>query len=312
MLGNAYFCNGLLRIYLAVFGQMFSDIHVQRKDVSGVTIQELPVALDYGPKEKWMRRITEDPDMKQQLAFITPRMSYEMTGITYVPEQQTSPLQRWSNVPTNQEMFSQFKPAFYKLSFSLYVHAKNEMDHFNIAEQIIPFFMPDWAVKVATIPLMGYEDKIITVFDNVLIDRQYEGELDSKRVITWTFNFTMTVPMYGPVYQQGPIKRVMIDLLVPPGANPVTLADIVSTPRSVRITVTPGETPAGLPTTDPTQSKPWDQITSADVTMNGQQAWAYITKVMEYQDGLKFDPLTLQDVPPGTFPMGATIIQPEP
>jgi hypothetical protein len=307
MFGNAYFFNGLLRIYIAVFGKMFDDIRIQRKDASGNTIQELPVSVSYGPKEKWLRRITEDPNMTQQLAFITPRMAYEMTGLQHVPEQQTSQLQRLTNVTSGQEMLSQYKWTTYKLNFALYVQAKNEMDHFNIVEQIIPFFTPDWTMKVNTVPAMGYEDKVSTTLDNLTIDKMYEGDLDSKRVITWTLNFTMTARFYGPIYQQGPIRRVLIDLLVPGGTDPITVEDIVDTPRSVRITVTPGETANGYPTTDPNQSKPWNEINASDVTMDGQQAWAYITKIMEYDDNNQFNPNTLTDQPVGTFPVEAIL-----
>ena len=64
MLGNAQFYNRTIRKVVVAFGTMFNDILLQRYSVDGTTKQELfKVPLTYGSKEKYITRITSDPDL---------------------------------------------------------------------------------------------------------------------------------------------------------------------------------------------------------------------------------------------------------
>lgn len=67
---------------------------------------------------------------------------------------------------------------------------------FQIAEQIIPFFTPDWAIKVNMIKDMDYSDNVIIKKTGESFTDNYEGAIDERRMIIWTYTFQMECRMY--------------------------------------------------------------------------------------------------------------------
>ena len=60
MLGNRQFYHETVRSIIVGFGTLFNDIHVVRKNNSGVVTQSMKVPLAYGPKQKWLTRLDQD------------------------------------------------------------------------------------------------------------------------------------------------------------------------------------------------------------------------------------------------------------
>jgi len=82
MFGSQFYHQSI-RKYVIMFGNMFNDIVVRRLDTTGVSLQSVAVPLAYGPKEKFLVRITQDPNLDQQVAIQLPRMGFEMTTLAY-------------------------------------------------------------------------------------------------------------------------------------------------------------------------------------------------------------------------------------
>jgi hypothetical protein len=79
MLGNAHFYNRTIRKVVVAFGTMFNDILLQRYSVDGTIKQELfKVPLTYGSKEKYLTRITSDPNLTKTISSTVPRISFEL------------------------------------------------------------------------------------------------------------------------------------------------------------------------------------------------------------------------------------------
>ena len=71
---------------VALFGRLFNNLYVIRKNSSGAVISQVKVPLSYAPKNKFLERIRENPDLQNdtKVAIKLPRMSFEITAITYL------------------------------------------------------------------------------------------------------------------------------------------------------------------------------------------------------------------------------------
>jgi len=73
-----WFYHKRIRSSVALFGALFNNIHVVRKNSSGEVISTEKVPLSYGPKRKFIERINENPDLENdtKIAIKLPRMSF--------------------------------------------------------------------------------------------------------------------------------------------------------------------------------------------------------------------------------------------
>ena len=82
MFSNQFY-HQTLRRYVVAFGNMFDDIVVRRLNASNEIIQSIMVPIAYGPKQKWLVRIRQNPELKAQVALQLPRLGFEITGMNY-------------------------------------------------------------------------------------------------------------------------------------------------------------------------------------------------------------------------------------
>ena len=82
MFGHTYY-HSIIRKYIIMFGTMFNDIDVQRFNTAGERIQTLRIPIAYGPKEKFLVRLSQDPNFDKDVAISLPRMSFEITSMNY-------------------------------------------------------------------------------------------------------------------------------------------------------------------------------------------------------------------------------------
>ena len=79
-----YFYNQTLRKMTIAFGQIFNNIQIKRKDSNGNVVQSIRVPLAYAPKEKFLTRLDQQPNLNdRQFAVTLPRLSFEITGLSY-------------------------------------------------------------------------------------------------------------------------------------------------------------------------------------------------------------------------------------
>ena len=88
MLGT-YFYHEILRKTVIGFGTLFNNINVRHKDASGTTFSTLKVPLAYGPMQKFLARIQQEPNLDRDIAITLPRLSFEMQGLQYDPTRKT-------------------------------------------------------------------------------------------------------------------------------------------------------------------------------------------------------------------------------
>ena len=83
MLGT-YFYHEILRKTVIGFGTLFNNINIRHTDASGTNVSTMKVPLAYGPMQKFLARIQQQPELEREIAITLPRLSFEMQGLQYL------------------------------------------------------------------------------------------------------------------------------------------------------------------------------------------------------------------------------------
>jgi hypothetical protein len=243
MFSQTYY-HGTIRKYIIAFGNLFSDIVVSRLNTAGERIQSIAVPLAYGPKEKWLVRLAQDPNLDQNVGVTLPRMGFEIVGMTYAPQRKlSSTIKNTTLRGTDYDRLNtQYVPVPYDINILLSIFVKNADDGAQILEQILPYFRPEFTTNIRLIPEMNVVVDTPVVLQDVSIEDTYEGDFDTRRALIYSLSFSMKAYIYGPVSNSGVIKRAITNLY---GNTPA------DTPILERITITPAQYPDGTPLYSP-------------------------------------------------------------
>ena len=81
MLGS-HFYNETIRRNIIAFGTLFNNIELKKLDPSNGDVLEVEkVPLAYGPKNKFLTRLEQNPDVGNKVAITLPRLYFEMQGL---------------------------------------------------------------------------------------------------------------------------------------------------------------------------------------------------------------------------------------
>ena len=200
MLGNAHFYNRTIRKIVVAFGTVFNDIFLIRYTKDGLTAKEtFKVPLNWGAKEKYITRINADPDLTKSIATTVPRISFEMTGMSYDSSRKLPSTMRNFSANNATSIKTQFVPVPYNFDFSLSIYVRNTEDGTQILEQILPFFTPDFSVTVDFIPDLDPKYDMPIILNSVSNEVDYEGDMMSTRLIIWNLEFTAKGHIWPPV-----------------------------------------------------------------------------------------------------------------
>jgi hypothetical protein len=219
-----HFYNATTRKYVALFGTIFNKISITRDGLDGAEVQRMVVPIAYGPFQKFLARITQDPDLTRKTAISLPRMSFEITNMTYdgarkIPSKQK--IQKNLGETDSQKSYV-WTATPYNLDFSLYIMT-NDLDPIDI-------------------PI---------ILNGITNEDLYEGGFEERRSVLWTLNFTMKGWYFGPEREKKIIKFIDTDIW--------TSMDASSDP-SEGVNVYPGLTANNVPTTDPDLTIPYEEI----------------------------------------------------
>ena len=229
MLGSTFY-HQTIRKYVAVFGTLFNDINIERKNSSGVVVERLKVPLAYGPKQKWLLAIQETTSDRKVVATRTPRMGFAMTGISYDSARKLNTIGR--NVAANtssttSNMTTMYNPVPYNFDFQLFILVKNAEDGTQILEQVLPYFTPEFTVTVNTIPDMNIKADVPITLNSADVADEYEGDLTARRTITWTLSFTLKGFIYPNITSGQVIKSIEVNFRIPGGDKEIELPEFI-------------------------------------------------------------------------------------
>jgi len=195
---GTYFYHQTSRKMVVAFGTLFNNIEVRRTDSSDAVTEVIKIPLSYGPKDKMLIRISQDPNLNPKVALTVPRMGFELTAMSYDGARKLNTMGRNVKKGTTG-LKKQYNPVPYNWDFSLYVFVKNAEDGTQILEQILPFFTPDFTVTMTLISGMTVKMDIPLVLNSVTSEDSYEGDFATRRSIIWTLSFLMKGFLYPSV-----------------------------------------------------------------------------------------------------------------
>ena len=237
MFGKQFYHESLRKIVVS-FGTIFNNIVIVRKDGDGGTIQRLKVPLSYSPREKFLTRLEQQPNLDQrEMAISLPRMGFEISGLSYDSSRKLQRVGKFKNVNTSDagKQYYQYNPVPYNLSFNLYSFTATAEDGLCIVEQILPYFQPDYTVTINAIPSMGIKRDVPITLNSVDYQDTYDGSFTNRRAVNYTMNFTAKTYLYGPIYSSKVIKETQTDIYTDTTGSPK---------REERIVVVPNPTTA--------------------------------------------------------------------
>lgn len=214
MLGGNVFYHGTIRKTIVAFGRLFSDIYIDRKQgdsVNGETVQRLQVPISYAPKEKWIVRIDQDPNLENHTYTTLPRISFEITGYSYDTSRK---MNKMNKIVCNDGSSSSsvLAPVPYVIDISLYVLTKTQEDAMQILEQILPTFGPEYVLAINALPQMNVVQDVPVILNSVSVEDEYDGAFETRRFVTHTLTFQLKVNLFGNVRQNKPIFDVGVGL----------------------------------------------------------------------------------------------------
>lgn len=211
---NEIFYHHHLRSLNVIFGTIFNNIRIIRKtlpDAKKQVEQIIKVPLTYSKREKLIAVIQQDPykNLSSQSAPL-PRLCFSRNGtFEFDPDRQIGTFQEIS-----EGEYVSTQPAPYNIGYELSIVTNNQEDNAMILEQILPFFQPDFIVKVNMVPeSLSLQRDVVIRLDG--ISEEEEGVLDDLQtatLYTTVLSFTIQTWFFPPSHPANVIKFVKTDL----------------------------------------------------------------------------------------------------
>ena len=217
MLSDTPFGHNIIKNYVVAFGTLFNNIRIVRpfgsSNSASTSSTVLAVPLTYAPKQAYLRT-TINPKLDSGVATVLPRMSFELTSMSYASDRKLNTINRYVGYrsDSNTALYSTYTPVPYDLSFSLHIYAKNIEDGTAIIEQILPYFTPEFTITLKGVTKMQLNQDVPVVLTAVNAEDNYEEGFNTQRALVWSLDFTIKANLFGPVMDTGIINKVSINL----------------------------------------------------------------------------------------------------
>jgi hypothetical protein len=228
-----HFYHQIFRKTVIAFGTLFNGIEINR---DGDEIIKVPLA--YGPTQKFLARIEQQPDLNKPIQISLPRMSFEFTGVSYDNSRKLATTQAYAVAPRTDktDIKKMFFPVPYNMAFELNIMTLLNDDALQIVEQILPYFQPNFNLTIDLIESIGEKRDIPITLESVSFQDNYEGDYTSRRVLLYTLKFTAKTFLFGPVPDSSKdiINRVSIGLGAGDPSPEATRSIIYKTPVATK------------------------------------------------------------------------------
>lgn len=206
-----HFYHASIRKLVVAFGSLFDEIYISRTQEDGTEIKKIKVPISYGPKEKFYRKIVEldENGSRNSVEMILPRIGFEINSMSYDTTRKMNSLNKQYIIRDEKDktLSHTYSEVPYTFDFTVHVMSRSIDDGYQIIEQILPNFTPDFTI---TMNFNEVERKIDIpiVLSSITTNEDYEGDLQTRRMITHTLNFNAKSYIFGPIRSTGLIREI--------------------------------------------------------------------------------------------------------
>lgn len=237
---GGFFYNKSTRKYISLMISLFSNIYTKHGD----TIRKVPV--NYASKERFVSKLlSREHDITTatvaRVENILPRIRLSLVNVMYNAERHTNVQNRKSQTTINNtrpKLNTQFNPTPIDFYFELGVYTRTEDDAFQIVEQILPYFQPQFVCKIKEIDEneITVDRTIPIVIETVQIDEDLEGDASSRRRIEWIMSLKLSGWLYPPSNELfGIIRTIYLNFNDEPSELVIINADRESVSNSISV-----------------------------------------------------------------------------
>ena len=206
-----YFYHASIRKLVVAFGSLFNEIYISRTEEDGTEIKKIKVPISYGPKEKFYRKIVEldENGSRNSVENILPRIGFEISSMNYDTNRKMNSLNKQFIMRDEKDktLSYSYSEVPYTFQFTVHVMSRSIDDGYQIIEQILPNFTPDFTITMNFTEVDRKVDVPI-VISSISTTEDYEGDLQTRRMITHTMTFNAKSFIFGPIRESGLIREI--------------------------------------------------------------------------------------------------------
>lgn len=218
---GAPFYHSTLRKTVIAFGSLFDSLYVVRtQDNNPIKIK---VPIQYSSKEKFIQRYKDTLNRENKdsivLQTILPRLGFEMGELAYDASRKKPTINRRTveSVENGETVYeTNYTEVPYNVNFNLTAYVRYIDDGLQLAEQILPYFTPDFTVAIKQEVLGETSERmnIPIVLNSVAQNVDYEGAMEiTPRIIMWDYSFTARINLFAPLSNTGLINEIGLNFL---------------------------------------------------------------------------------------------------
>ncbi len=190
------------------FGTLFNNIYVNHPD-DGVG-KKIRVPLTYAPKEKFVRRLLEESSISTdtKIGIRLPQLSFAMSQMAVDPSRRRNKVNTDIydvSGSTGKKMIVE-TPINY--SFNLFIYTRHITDTLQIAEQIIPYFNPEFIIKMNFGANRDETSIPLVMLNGININERYDGDFGDRRINMSSIGFIAKGYMFGPAGNEESVNLI--------------------------------------------------------------------------------------------------------
>jgi hypothetical protein len=196
---NVSYYNETIRKNIVAFGALFNQITIQRTDANSNITNYIKVPIVYGPKEKFIYRLTTDSGSTDSthMQNVFPRMGFDIANIVYDANRKLNRMFSKTSMTASYTDVG-YVGVPYNIKMNLYTFTRNLEDNLQIVEQIAPFFAPDFTVSI-NYNSLNQTVEVPIVLNDFNIVEDYEADFTTRRTVSGVYSFTIKTYLYGPI-----------------------------------------------------------------------------------------------------------------